>query len=398
MKKIIPWRKEVCHGPKKNGGTGPVCGTGTGSGTGKTAPAAPPEKKSPASLPQKPFVTNLSPRYTFDNFVVGNSNRFAKAAAMAVANNPAFAYNPFFLFSDSGLGKTHLMNAIGNQIRKNHPDMKILYISSETFTNELIESVEHNRLEAFREKYRSIDVLLIDDIQFLRNRESTQEEFFHTFNTLEKANKQIIISSDRPPAELDTLEERMISRFNSGLTADIQHPDLETRMAILQNLAHTDKVPFPNDVILLIASSITSNIRELEGAYNRVCAYSTVSKEPITLELCRSALKELNLLDTPQFVTVDAIQQQVADHFRLHRAELIEKKRTRRVAVPRMIAIYLTKEMAGLSLKKIGECFGGRDHSTIIHACEKIQKDRQEDPELNREIDALILELKNRTP
>ena len=364
----------------------------------KTAPAAPPEKKSPASLPQKPFVTNLSPRYTFDNFVVGKSNRFAKAAAMAVANNPAFAYNPFFLFSDSGLGKTHLMNAIGNQIRKNHPDMKILYISSETFTNELIESVEHNRLEAFREKYRSIDVLLIDDIQFLRNRESTQEEFFHTFNTLEKANKQIIISSDRPPAELDTLEERMISRFNSGLTADIQHPDLETRMAILQNLAHTDKVPFPNDVILLIASSITSNIRELEGAYNRVCAYSTVSKEPITLELCRSALKELNLLDTPQFVTVDAIQQQVADHFRLHRAELIEKKRTRRVAVPRMIAIYLTKEMAGLSLKKIGECFGGRDHSTIIHACEKIQKDRQEDPELNREIDALILELKNRKP
>ena len=364
----------------------------------KTAPAAPPEKKSPASLPQKPFVTNLSPRYTFDNFVVGNSNRFAKAAAMAVANNPAFAYNPFFLFSDSGLGKTHLMNAIGNQIRKNHPDMKILYISSETFTNELIESVEHNRLEAFREKYRSIDVLLIDDIQFLRNRESTQEEFFHTFNTLEKANKQIIISSDRPPDELDTLEERMISRFNSGLTADIQHPDLETRMAILQNLAHTDKVPFPNDVILLIASSITSNIRELEGAYNRVCAYSTVSKEPITLELCRSALKELNLLDTPQFVTVDAIQQQVADHFRLHRAELIEKKRTRRVAVPRMIAIYLTKEMAGLSLKKIGECFGGRDHSTIIHACEKIQKDRQEDPELNREIDALILELKNRKP
>lgn len=355
----------------------------------------PPARKRPASpVPKKPFVTNLSPRYTFDNFVVGNSNRFAKAAAMAVANNPAFAYNPFFLFSDSGLGKTHLMNAIGNQIRKNHPDMKVLYISSETFTNELIESVEHNRLEAFREKYRNIDVLLIDDIQFLRNRESTQEEFFHTFNTLEKANKQIIISSDRPPGELDTLEERMISRFNSGLTADIQHPDLETRMALLQNLAHTEQVPFPNDVILLIASSITSNIRELEGAYNRVCAYSTVTREPITLDLCRRALKELALLDTPQFVTVDAIQQQVADHFRLHRSELIEKKRTKRVAVPRMIAIYLTKEMAGLSLKKIGECFGGRDHSTIIHACEKIQKDRQKDPELNKEIEALTAELK----
>lgn len=352
------------------------------------------QKRSEKPQAPKPFRTNLSPRYTFDNFVVGNSNRFAKAAAMAVANNPANAYNPFFLFSDSGLGKTHLMNAIGNQIRKNHPDMKILYISSETFTNELIESVEHNRLEVFREKYRSIDVLLIDDIQFLRNKESTQEEFFHTFNTLEKANKQIIISSDRPPAELDTLEERMISRFNSGLTADIQHPDLETRMAILQNKAHTDGVLFPRDAILLIASSVTSNIRELEGAYNRVCAYANLTKEPITLELCRSALKELNLIETPRFITVETIQQVVADHFRLHLSELSEKKRTKRVAVPRQIAIYLTKEMAGLSLKKIGECFGGRDHSTVIHACEKIQKEREKDPELNKEIEALILELR----
>ena len=356
------------------------------------APRKPAQERPKA--PQGPFRTNLSPRYTFDNFVVGNSNRFAKAAAMAVANNPANAYNPFFLFSDSGLGKTHLMNAIGNQILATHPDMKILYISSETFTNELIESVEHNRLEAFREKYRSIDVLLIDDIQFLRNKESTQEEFFHTFNTLEKANKQIIISSDRPPAELDTLEERMISRFNSGLTADIQHPDLETRMAILQNKAHTDGVLFPRDAILLIASSVTSNIRELEGAYNRVCAYSNLNQEPITLELCRRALKELNLIETPKFITVETIQQVVADHFRLHLSELSEKKRTKRVAVPRQIAIYLTKEMAGLSLKKIGECFGGRDHSTVIHAIEKIQREREKDPELNKEIEALILELR----
>lgn len=359
------------------------------AGTQKTA-----QKGSDKPQMPRPFRTNLSPRYTFDNFVVGNSNRFAKAAAMAVANNPANAYNPFFLFSDSGLGKTHLMNAIGNQILAAHPDMKILYISSETFTNELIESVEHNRLEAFREKYRSIDVLLIDDIQFLRNKESTQEEFFHTFNTLEKANKQIIISSDRPPAELDTLEERMISRFNSGLTADIQHPDLETRMAILQNKAHMDSILFPRDVILLIASSVTSNIRELEGAYNRVCAYASLNQEPITLELCRNALKELNLIETPRFITVETIQQVVADHFRLHLSELSEKKRTKRVAVPRQIAIYLTKEMAGLSLKKIGECFGGRDHSTVIHACEKIQREREKDPELNNEIEALILELR----
>jgi chromosomal replication initiator protein len=358
------------------------------------APRKPAQERPKKAQAPQPFRTNLSPRYTFDNFVVGNSNRFAKAAAMAVANNPANAYNPFFLFSDSGLGKTHLMNAIGNQILATHPDMKILYISSETFTNELIESVEHNRLEAFREKYRSIDVLLIDDIQFLRNKESTQEEFFHTFNTLEKANKQIIISSDRPPAELDTLEERMISRFNSGLTADIQHPDLETRMAILQNKAHTDGVLFPRDVILLIASSVTSNIRELEGAYNRVCAYASLNQAPITLELCRSALKELNLIETPKFITVETIQQVVADHFRLHLSELSEKKRTKRVAVPRQIAIYLTKEMAGLSLKKIGECFGGRDHSTVIHAIEKIQREREKDPELDKEIEALILELR----
>ncbi|WP_303814889.1 chromosomal replication initiator protein DnaA [Acidaminococcus timonensis] len=358
------------------------------------APRKPAQERPKKAQAPQPFRTNLSPRYTFDNFVVGNSNRFAKAAAMAVANNPANAYNPFFLFSDSGLGKTHLMNAIGNQILATHPDMKILYISSETFTNELIESVEHNRLEAFREKYRSIDVLLIDDIQFLRNKESTQEEFFHTFNTLEKANKQIIISSDRPPAELDTLEERMISRFNSGLTADIQHPDLETRMAILQNKAHTDGVLFPRDVILLIASSVTSNIRELEGAYNRVCAYASLNQAPITLELCRSALKELNLIETPRFITVETIQQVVADHFRLHLSELSEKKRTKRVAVPRQIAIYLTKEMAGLSLKKIGECFGGRDHSTVIHAIEKIQREREKDPELDKEIEALILELR----
>lgn len=363
-----------------------------GSRSARTQKTA--QKGSDKPQTPRPFRTNLSPRYTFDNFVVGNSNRFAKAAAMAVANNPANAYNPFFLFSDSGLGKTHLMNAIGNQILAAHPDMKILYISSETFTNELIESVEHNRLEAFREKYRSIDVLLIDDIQFLRNKESTQEEFFHTFNTLEKANKQIIISSDRPPAELDTLEERMISRFNSGLTADIQHPDLETRMAILQNKAHMDSILFPRDVILLIASSVTSNIRELEGAYNRVCAYASLNQEPITLELCRNALKELNLIETPRFITVETIQQVVADHFRLHLSELSEKKRTKRVAVPRQIAIYLTKEMAGLSLKKIGECFGGRDHSTVIHACEKIQREREKDPELNNEIEALILELR----
>lgn len=342
------------------------------------------------------FQSNLSPKYEFENFVVGNSNRFARAAAMAVANNPANAYNPFFLYSDSGLGKTHLMNAIGNRIHKNHPEMKILYISSETFTNELISSfaIGPKQTRAFREKYRNIDVLLIDDIQFLRNQESTQEEFFHTFNALEEAHKQIIISSDRPPAELVPLEERLISRFSSGLTVDIQHPDLETRMAILRNMAVTDHTEMPNDVVLMIASSVKNNVRELEGAYTRVCAYATLTRQPITLELTRNALKELNITDTPKFITVDAIQQLVASTYKLKVEELLIKKRTKRVAYPRQIAIYLTRELAGLSLDKIGEKFGGRDHSTIIHAWEKIKKEREKDPELDNKINTLITKLK----
>ena len=357
-----------------------------------------PQQQEEAVQPEKekrqPFRSNLSPKYEFENFVVGNSNRFAHAAAMAVANNPGKAYNPFFLYSDSGLGKTHLMNAIGNAILKNHPEMKVLYISSETFTNEMIAAIGENKTKLFKDKYRNIDVLLIDDIQFLRGKDSTQEEFFHTFNTLKEADKQIIISSDRPPEELDKLEDRLITRFAQGLTADIQHPDLETRMAILRNMAVKDNLELPNDVILMIASSVKKNVRELEGAYTKVRAHATLTGQPVTLELTRNALKELSITDTPKFITVDTIQQLVASTYKLKVDELIDKKRTKRVAYPRQIAIYLTRELAGLSLPKIGECFGGRDHSTVIHAWEKIKKEREKDAALDKQIHDLIAKLK----
>ena len=341
-----------------------------------------------------PFQSNLSKKYEFENFVVGNSNRFAYAASEAVANNPGKSYNPLFLYSDSGLGKTHLMNAIGNRILKNHPDMKVLYFSSETFTNEMIIALAQNKMPDFKDKYRNIDVLIIDDIQFLRGKEAIQEEFFHTFNALYGANKQIIISSDRPPAELDKLDERLISRFTQGLPADIQHPDLETRMAILKNMAIKDKIVLPNDVILMIASSVKKNVRELEGAYTKVCAHAILTGLPITLELTRNSLKELSIKETPNFVTVEAIQQLVAATYKLKVDELIAKKRTKRVAYPRQIAIYLTRELSGLSLPKIGECFGGRDHSTVIHAWEKIKKEREQDAVLNKLIEELTTKLK----
>lgn len=372
-----------------------------GKKKGQDAPVEPDQSKirkqesaQETSPGQETWQTHLSPKYEFENFVVGSSNNFAHAAAMAVANNPGKAFNPFFLYSDSGLGKTHLMNAIGNRIHKNHPEMKILYTSSENFTNEMIAAIGENKTKLFKDKYRNIDVLLIDDIQFLRGKDSTQEEFFHTFNTLKEADKQIIISSDRPPEELDKLEDRLITRFAQGLTADIQHPDLETRMAILRNMAVKDNLELPNDVILMIASSVKKNVRELEGAYTKVRAHATLTGQPVTLELTRNALKELSITDTPKFITVDTIQQLVASTYKLKVDELIDKKRTKRVAYPRQIAIYLTRELAGLSLPKIGECFGGRDHSTVIHAWEKIKKEREKDAALDKQIHDLIAKLK----
>jgi chromosomal replication initiator protein len=337
---------------------------------------------------------NLIGKYVFENFVIGNSNRFAHAAALAVAESPAKVYNPLFLYSDAGLGKTHLMHAIGNRIKQNHPEMKILYISSETFTNEMINCIQKNAMENFRNKYRNIDVLLIDDIQFLRKKESTQEEFFHTFNALRDANKQIIISSDRKPSELDTLEERLRSRFSWGLSTDIQSPDLETRMAILRNMAASDNIELPNDVVLLMASAIETNIRELEGAYTKVIAYTNFSNSPITLENAQKALTEFNIGNVNKIISIQEIQQLVSTTFKIKMDDFLAKKRTRNVAFPRQIAMYLCRELTDYSLPRIGDFFGGRDHTTVIHACEKISKDMKKDPNLEKTIKEIIVHLK----
>lgn len=340
---------------------------------------------------QDPLNTqsNLNPRYTFDTFVVGNSNRLAHAAALAVAEAPAKAYNPLFLYGGVGLGKTHLMHSIAHYIVAENSNAKVLYASSEKFTNELINSIKDDKNEAFRNKYRNIDVLLIDDIQFVVGKERTQEEFFHTFNTLHDANKQIIISSDRPPKEIETLEERLRSRFEWGLIADIQPPDLETRIAILRKKAELEGLSVPEDVLLFIAKTIISNIRELEGALNRIIAFSSLANRPISVELAYEALKDLISRDKPKVITAEYIQEVVAQYFHLKPEDLKSSKRTRSISYPRQIAMYLCRNLTDLSLPKIGEQFGGRDHTTIIHGCEKISKDMEEDIELTQTINEL---------
>ncbi|NLK20576.1 MAG: chromosomal replication initiator protein DnaA [Epulopiscium sp.] len=347
----------------------------------------------PKSLPSReetpdPLDTqsNLIPRYVFDTFVVGNSNRMAHAAALAVAEAPAKAYNPLFIYGGVGLGKTHLMHSIGHYILSQNPNAKVLYASSEKFTNELINSIKDDKNQAFRNKYRNIDVLLIDDIQFIAGKERTEEEFFHTFNTLHEDSKQIIISSDRPPKEIKTLEDRLRSRFEWGLIADIQPPDLETRIAILRKKAELERLSVPNDVILFIAKSIISNIRELEGALNRIIAYSTLANETITIELASEALKDLIGADKPKIITTELIQEIVASYYNLKPEELRSKKRTRNVAFPRQIAMYLCRRLTDLSLPKIGEKFGGRDHTTIIHGFEKISNEIEKDSDLRQSI------------
>lgn len=338
--------------------------------------------------------SNLNPKYVFENFVIGNSNRFAHAAAQAVAKNPAHAYNPLFLYGGVGLGKTHLMHAIGNRIKQNDPRMKVLYISSEKFTNEIVNSIYNKTTEAFRKKYRNIDCLIIDDIQFLKGKEQTQVEFFHTFNTLYEANKQIIISSDRKPKEIETLEDRLRTRFESGLTADIQPPDLETRMAILRKKAASDNITLPSDVITLIAASISTNIREIEGAYTKIVAYSSLMNIPITIEIAQKILKEMGNKVQAKQITFENITQAVASHYNIKIEELFNKKRTQNIAYPRQIAMYLCRELADLSYPRIGELFGGRDHTTVIHAFEKISKNRKTDTALQNDLNTITEILK----
>src|SRR3989338_3213861 len=318
--------------------------------------------------------SNLNPRLVFDHFVVGPSNRFAFAAAQAVAESPAKAYNPFFIYGPVGLGKTHLMQAITHQVQKLHPSLKICYLSSEQFTNELINAIRHRNTETFRQKYRNIDVLLIDDIHFIAGKESTQEEFFHTFNTLHDNHKQIIISSDRPPKEISNLEERLVSRFAWGLITDIQPPDFETRVAILRKKIEREPVSVPDDVIFFIAQLIKTNIRELEGALVRTMAYSLMEEEPITLELTKEVLKDL-LREPKKLITVDFIQRCVSEEFGRSLQELKTKRRNKTIVLPRQVAMYLSRELTDLSLPEIGEFFGGKDHTTVLHSYNKIKEE-----------------------
>ncbi len=334
--------------------------------------------------------TQLNPKYTFDTFVIGNSNRFAHAASLAVAEAPAKAYNPLFIYGGVGLGKTHLMHAIGHYVLEQKPYSRVLYVSSEKFTNELINSIRDDKTVDFRNRYRNIDILLVDDIQFLAGKERTQEEFFHTFNALYEANKQLIISSDRPPKEIPTLEDRLRSRFEWGLITDIQAPDLETRIAILRKKAKLENLEVPNEVMVYIADKIQSNIRELEGALIRVVAYSSLTSNEITIDLAAEALKEILPTNRPRQITINLIQQIVADYFNMPLSDFKAKKRTRDVAYPRQIAMYLSRELTDCSLPKIGEEFGGRDHTTVIHAHEKISKHIKKEPNLEATLNEII--------
>lgn len=337
----------------------------------------------------------LNQLYTFDNFVVGSSNRFAHAYALAVADSPAKAYNPFFIYGGVGLGKTHLMQAICHKAKALHGNrLKIVYLTSEKFTNELIAAIQHHSTQAFRQKYRNVDILVIDDIHFIAGKDATQEEFFHTFNELYDAHKQIIISSDRSPKEIPHLEDRLVSRFGWGLVTDIQPPDLETRIAILKKKIEKEPVRFPDDAIFFIANLIKTNIRELEGALVRVIAYALLEDKSISLELAQDVLKDL-LKESRKLITVKQIIHCVAQEFNLSLQELNSKKRNKSTVLPRQIAMYLTRELTDLSLPEIGEAFGGKDHTTVLHAVNKMKLLVSQNNTLQEKIVQLIQHIKS---
>lgn len=347
----------------------------------------------PSSSQKKQEVTNNPyKKYTFDNFVVGSSNRFAQSASLAVAEAPAYAYNPLFLYGGVGLGKTHLMHAIGNYIQEQNPDAKIKFLSAETFTNELINSIQYNRNQEFRNKYRNIDVLLVDDIQFIAGKTSTEEEFFHTFNALHEANKQIVLTSDRPPSEIKSLAERLKSRFGWGLICDIQPPDYETRIAILRKKAQTDNIVVSDEIIEFIAQKIKSNIRELEGVFNRIIAYRGLINKEITLDVAMDALKDYGDKNEKK-VTPDYIIDVCAKFYGVRKEDLYSEKRTNEIAFARQVAIYIIREVTNYSLPKIGAIFG-KDHTTALYAIKKITTAMEEDFSVKQNIENLLNDVK----
>ena len=337
------------------------------------------------------YIGNLNPRYTFDTFVVGPTNKMAHAVSVAVAESPGGAYNPLFLYGGAGLGKTHLMHSIAHHIINNRPDLRVLYVTSEKFTNELIDSLKHDKNKEFRDKYRNIDVLLIDDIQFIIGKESTQEEFFHTFNELHEAKKQIVISSDKHPREIATLEERLRSRFEWGITADIQPPDYETKMAILKKRAELERLDIDPEVMQYVATNINSNIRELEGALNKIFVFANLEKKPVTLELAENALKDT--IECQKEVTPQLIMDVVAEHYNISVSDIISKKKNKEIANPRQICMYLSRKYTDYSLQNIGKIMGNRDHTTVIHGHDKINKMLETDETLKSNLDIIIKKL-----
>ncbi len=339
------------------------------------------------------YVGSLNPRNTFETFVVGSNNQMAHAASMAVAQSPAQAYNPLFLYGDTGLGKTHLMHAIGHAILRAKPDAKVAYLSTEKFTNEFIQALQENQLTKFRQRYRCVDILLVDDIQFLAGKERIQEEFFHTFNDLFEAGKQIIISSDRRAAEIQKLEARLVSRFEWGLPADIQAPDFETRLAILRTKANTLKFNIPADVANFIAQHIAKNIRRLEGALIKVASYATLTGKPIDLAATEMLLQDVLMEQAQNQLTIEIIQKRVADHYQIRHSDMTSKRRPNNIAIPRQIAMYLARSLTKHSLQEIGDAFGGRDHGTVIHACKSVDNMLEQDTTARGAIEFLRTQL-----
>jgi chromosomal replication initiator protein len=355
-------------------------------------PSGPPQQE--ADAPARPAF-DMSQKYTFDSFVIGSSNRFAHAAALAVAESPAQAYNPLFIYGGTGLGKTHLLQAVGQYVGEHSRKLSVRYITSETFMNDFINSLRDKRIEGFKQRYRTYDLLLIDDIQFLEHKERIQEEFFHTFNSLYEAGRQIVISSDRPPREISTLEERLRSRFEWGLITDIQPPDLETRIAILRKKVKTDGIHVPDpQVLTFIAGRVSTNIRELEGALTRVVAFSSLTARPMTVELAQDVLKDVFPQGEAPEVSIERIQTAVSDRFGLSMDELCGDRRSQNIVYPRQVAMYLSRELTDASLPKIGREFGGRDHTTVIHATSKIARMIREDRSVYNLVQELTARIK----
>jgi chromosomal replication initiator protein len=367
---------------RRDGGFGPI------PSHAPTAPPPPAQRTPEQARFDWSTAAQLNSRYTFDNFVIGNGNQFARAAALAVAERPSRAYNPLFLYGGVGMGKTHLMHAIGHEVKRRQPTSVISYVSAEKFTNEMITSLRNDRMTSFRDRFRSVDVLLIDDIQFIAQKERTQEEFFHTFNALHESMRQIVIASDRPPKELAEIEDRLRSRFEWGLIADIQPPDLETKVAILQKKAESEQVVLPTDVALFIASNVRTNVRELEGALVRLIAWCQLNHMEITLTATQQCLKQFIDMQVRK-ITIESIQRAVAEQFGMRVSDLKQKNNERQVVVPRQIAMYLAKQMTEASLPEIGRQFGNKHHTTVMHSISKIDEQRRADKDLHRTLNKL---------